>query len=151
VREFPSGATRDDDQDKIDYEGFLSPLVLRRYGQYMHAHRTQVDGNRRPADNWQKGMPKAEYMKSLIRHTIGAWLTHRGGEGDIQDLLCAVMFNAMGYLYEDLREHSEPIPAPSTRPPWNASPPWNIVDCKCYGCLTNSGHGQLPKVDKNDV
>jgi len=35
MRKFKSGALRDDDEDKIDYEGFLSPIVLERYAQYI--------------------------------------------------------------------------------------------------------------------
>ena len=54
MRTFKSGATRDDDAEKFDYEGFLSPLVIRRYAEYMHGHRKQVDGKMRDSDNCQK-------------------------------------------------------------------------------------------------
>jgi len=56
MREFISGATRDDSEGKNDYEGYLSPLVLRRFGDYMTLHRKQADGKLRDSDNWQKGM-----------------------------------------------------------------------------------------------
>jgi len=46
-----TGATRDVDNDKYDYEGFLSPIVLHRYAQYMHKHRLQSDGELRDSDN----------------------------------------------------------------------------------------------------
>ena len=62
MRKFETGATRDDDQDKIDYEGFESPEVLHRYGQYMHKHRKQADGKTRDSDNWQNGMPVKDYI-----------------------------------------------------------------------------------------
>lgn len=39
-------ATRDLDEEKIDYEGFLSPIVLERYAQYMHKHRNTANGLR---------------------------------------------------------------------------------------------------------
>jgi hypothetical protein len=39
MREFTTGATRNLDEDKHDYEGFLSPYVLRRFAAYMHEHR----------------------------------------------------------------------------------------------------------------
>jgi len=107
-REFSTGATRDTEQGKLDYEGFLSPKVLRRYAQYLNKHRTMRDGSTRDSDNWQKGIPKDVYMKSLLRHTMDVWEWHRHGRvapgGAFHDALCAVMFNAMGYLFEELRD-----------------------------------------------
>ena len=38
MRTFDTGATRDTNTDKPDYEGFLSPLVIERYGQFMMKH-----------------------------------------------------------------------------------------------------------------
>lgn len=105
IRKFETGATRDTDQNKIDYEGFLSPIVLERYAYYLNKHRVQSDGNLRDSDNWQKGIPKDVYMKSLCRHLISLWLAHRG-KGmiiDTEDSLCAIIFNAMGYLFEVLK------------------------------------------------
>ncbi|MCA1593051.1 MAG: hypothetical protein LC754_10455 [Acidobacteria bacterium] len=107
MREFETGATRDDEGDKIDYEGFLSPYVLERYGAYMNAHRLQADGALRDSDNWQKGMPLDVYAKSLIRHVFDFWGKHRQGEysdDDLIEVLCAVLFNAMGYIYELVTE-----------------------------------------------
>src|SRR5262249_23974685 len=63
VREFASGAVRDGDAEKADYEGFLSPLVLERFGRYMHEHRRMADGTIRASDNWQRGIPLDAYMK----------------------------------------------------------------------------------------
>ena len=108
-------ATRNDDKDKLDYEGFISPLVLHRFSEYMHSHRFQKDGTLRDSDNWQQGegIPKKVYTKSLIRHTIDFWRLQRGGkvidpdtgkEADAQDLLCAIIFNSCGFLFEDLKE-----------------------------------------------
>ena len=108
VRQFDTGATRDTDTDKYDYEGFLSPIVLRRYAAYMHENRVQADGQVRDSDNWQKGIPKAAYMKSMWRHFMGVWNDHRTNHiisrEAQQDSLCALMFNVMGYLYEELKE-----------------------------------------------
>jgi len=106
VRRFPSGACRDTDAGKFDYEGFLSPLVLERFAAYMHAHRRQSDGALRPSDNWQRGIPRDEYMKSGWRHFMDWWREHRGlsSRDGLEDALCAVMFNAMGYLLEVLKE-----------------------------------------------
>lgn len=106
MRQFTTGATRDTDKDKLDFEGFLSPAVLQRYAEFMHKNRVQADGNLRGSDNWQKGIPKDAYMKSLTRHFMDVWLSHRGEEGrdDIETALCAVMFNSMGLLFELLKE-----------------------------------------------
>ena len=109
MREFDSGATRDNDADKLDFEGFLSPLVLTRYASYMHSHRKQADGELRDSDNWQKGIPLAVYMKSAWRHFIDWWNDHRGFETDdgVEEALCALIFNASGYLHELLIEGCE--------------------------------------------
>lgn len=115
MRTFEGGATRHTDDGKIDYEGFLSPWALRRYGQYMSSHRIQADGKIRDSDNWQagSGIPQNVYMKSLLRHTLDAHAVHRGlatydtkddHEVDIEEALCAILFNAFGYLHEHLKE-----------------------------------------------
>ena len=106
IRKFDTGATRDTDQGKYDYEGFLHPIVLERFGQYMNKHRIQSDGQLRDSDNWQKGIPKDAYIKSGFRHFMDWWKEHRGwGSRDgIEDALCALIFNAMGYLLEVLRQ-----------------------------------------------
>lgn len=103
MRTFETGATRDTDQGKMDYEGFFSPKVLERRAEYMHKHRTQSDGTLRDSANWQKGIPKEQYVKSLFRHFMGVWKWHRTGKGDIEEALCALMFNAEGLLFELLR------------------------------------------------
>jgi hypothetical protein len=109
MREYKSGATRDDDRDKLDFEGFLSPLVLKRYCEYLHEHRTQADGKLRDSDNWQKGIPKDTYMKSKIRHGVTTHLIYDGfSDEDIEESLCAEIFNAMGYLFELLKEPYKP-------------------------------------------
>jgi hypothetical protein len=116
MQTFESGATRNSDEHKYDFEGFLSPAVLERYGQYMHAHRQVPDGTLRDADNWQKGIPLTKYIKSLVRHVFDLWRAWRsGGESGtvvdkdsgqavgIDELVCAVLFNAMGFLHERLK------------------------------------------------
>jgi hypothetical protein len=47
-------AIRESKDDKVDFEGHLSPLALDLLGRYMHKHRILPDGSRRPPDNWQK-------------------------------------------------------------------------------------------------
>lgn len=114
VREFGTGATRDLDANKLDFEGFLSPLVLERYAEHMHKARRMPDGTMRESDNWQLGIPVGVYIKSLWRHFFGVWKLWRGlpvtevvrGETIVKDLeteLCAVIFNASGMLHETLK------------------------------------------------
>ena len=105
MRTFESGATRNSDNEALDYEGFISPVVLKVFGEYMHKHRLQADGNLRDSDNWQKGIPQEQYVKSLIRHTHDLWMENRGfksREGRL-DAICGVLFNAMGWLYEEVK------------------------------------------------
>jgi hypothetical protein len=106
VRKFETGATRDVEDGKFDYEGFLSPIVLERFGAYMHENRHLKDGSLRASDNWQLGIPFAVYMKSLFRHFHTAWKLHRGDahySPDMEDALCGILFNAQGYLHELLK------------------------------------------------
>jgi len=115
IRQFESGATRDADADKFDYEGFLSPIVLRRYAEYMHKHRKQSDGKLRASDNWQKGIPIVQYMKSKWRHFMDTWSAIRMDIDpeygpcmsedlyELEESLCAELFNTSGMLHEILK------------------------------------------------
>lgn len=105
MREFKTGATRNDDSALPDYEGFLSPLVIKRYGEYMHRHRVQSDGKIRSSDNWQLGMSLDSYMQSGWRHFLDWWMEHDGYESreGLEDALMALLFNVMGYAHEALK------------------------------------------------
>lgn len=107
-RNFETGAYRDSDDGKPDYEGFLSPAVLTAFADYMHSHRTQSDGRVRASDNWQKGIPRDVYMKSMWRHFMDVWADHRNGnDEDVQlEALMALLFNVQGYAHEILSERS---------------------------------------------
>lgn len=116
MRTFKSGATRNNDDSKIDYEGFLNPLVVEAFGEYMHTHRIQADGSLRDSDNWQKGIPKDAYMKSMWRHFFDVWKIHRGyktysvednHELTRKEALCALLFNVQGMLYEELKNDNK--------------------------------------------
>src|SRR5574341_1705584 len=106
MREFEGGATRDDDTNKLDFEGFLSPAALRAYAEYMHRHRTTPLGTR-ASDNWQVGrIPLDVYMKSAWRHFFEWWSLHRKHiagatvpHAQVRDALTALLFNTMGYLH----------------------------------------------------
>lgn len=105
IRKFDTGAVRDTDVNKYDYEGFYSPLVVERFAEYVHKHRIQSDGSLRSSDNWQKGIPKDVYIKSAWRHFLDWWKQHRGykGQDELEDSICALIFNAQGYLFELLK------------------------------------------------
>ena len=112
MRTFETGATRNSDVDKLDYEGFLSPKVLTEYAKYLHQHRLQADGKLRASDNWQQGIPKDVYFKSFLRHTFEAWTQHRTPNNglvgySVEDRIAALMavaFNVFGYTFELIRE-----------------------------------------------
>jgi hypothetical protein len=139
IRKFESGATRDTEEGKLDYEGFLSPLVLERYAQFMHLNRTQKDGAVRASDNWQKGIPQDTYMKSMWRHFMAVWKHHRkiGDEEDFETALCALTFNAMGMLHEVLEGKRRPEPyTPALKPketPYRPGhdDPLGVGPCEC--------------------
>jgi hypothetical protein len=112
-RTFATGATRDTAEDKYDPEGFLSPIAIDAYCEYMHRNRYMADGSIRDSDNWQNGMPFNVFMKSLWRHAKDAWTIHRGYrvfrnekgkrvEVTMLDALCGLLFNTFGYLHEYL-------------------------------------------------
>ena len=105
TRLFDTGATRDTAEGKPDYEGYLSPLVIERFGQYMMKNQLQSDGSLRASDNWQKGIPKDVYMKSGWRHFMDWWRLHRSKSylvEAMEETLSALMFNVMGYLHEHI-------------------------------------------------
>ncbi|MEE8115077.1 MAG: hypothetical protein V3T23_12080 [Nitrososphaerales archaeon] len=106
MAEFNSGATRTAEPLE-DPEGFLSPVVIQAYCQYMSKHRKQEDGKVRNSDNWQKGMPKARYMRSMWRHFFDVWYKWRNfREPDLMlgllNALCALLFNVQGMMLEVL-------------------------------------------------
>lgn len=106
IRRFKTGANRDTDIGKLDFEGFLSPLVMERFAEYMNKNRKLKDGSIRDSDNWQLGIPKSAYMKSGFRHLFDWWKEHRGYKSreNLEEAICGLIFNAQGYLHEHLKE-----------------------------------------------
>lgn len=110
VRVFESGATRSPLGNKLQYEGYLNPLVLKRFAEYMKKHQTQSNGEQRAADNWQKNIPLESLYDSKVRHDMDVWLYARGYEEemeeDIEEALCAVMFNTMAILKQVIEKRT---------------------------------------------
>jgi len=106
IRTFSTGAKRDTEQGKLDYEGFLSPLALKAYAEYMHKHRLMNDGTYRNSNDWKQGIPRDVYMKSAWRHFMDLWFEHSNFESreGLNDALCALFFNIQGYLHEVKRD-----------------------------------------------
>lgn len=112
MRTFDTGAVRDVDSHKLDYEGHLSPLAIEAYTRYLSAKRTLPDGTLRAADNWQLGFGATSWMQSFIRHAMQLWLLHRGWPAyetrpdgtkipvTKREALCAILFNIFGQLHE---------------------------------------------------
>jgi len=113
IRKFETGATRDVDDGKLDYDGFLSEHALTAYAEYMNIHRVQPDGEVRSSDNWKKGMPKEQYMKSAWRHFMDMWRSFKGitvtdsktgSEISTKEAACGVLFNVQGLIHEITKE-----------------------------------------------
>lgn len=112
-RTFETGATRDLDDGKLDYEGFLSVDVIIAFGEYMHEHRHMKDGSLRASDNWQKGMPLESYIKSGFRHFVDLFYMHRHNcdeytrpDGETvtkAEALGGLLFFVQGYWHETIR------------------------------------------------
>lgn len=114
IRTFDSGATRDIVEGKLSYVKALSPIVLRRYVQYLDGHRKQSDGSMRDFDNWKKGIPEETYLDGLGRHFMNVWLLCQGfyaednhGPVNLEDSLCAIIFNSTGMLHEALKDSND--------------------------------------------
>ncbi len=108
IRTFHTGATRDTDEGKLDWEGFISPEAMFYYAEYMNYNRIQSDGTLRDSDNWKKGFPRRQIVKSLLRHTWDfwrAWIIQQqhpklNMNDALVEFLCAIFFNVQAMLHE---------------------------------------------------
>ncbi len=156
IRKFETGATRDTATNKNDYEGFLSPLVLEAFGDYMTENRKQTDGSIRDSDNWQKGIPQAVYIKSAFRHFMQWWKLHRGLETkdekgkpvDLNHAICGLLFNVMGYLHETLKPKVIIEACPETI---EKSEPVGVGFPRFFFRVTEGGHAALYVIASKNV
>lgn len=110
IRVFKSGASRNSSLNKYDYEGFNHPLVDHSFAKYMHHHRKLEDGSYRDSDNWQKGIPVKELMRSFRSHVQDVMLINRGikvfedkKEVTLEEALNGVKFNLNAMVLDLLK------------------------------------------------
>lgn len=101
MRNFDTGATRDSDDGKLHYKGFLSTIALKQFAEYMESHRIQADGSLRDPDNWKKGIPLDAYEDSFSRHFF-EWLgeLESGNRRKAYEIAPALFFNLQGWMHE---------------------------------------------------
>lgn len=113
LRRFETGATRNDDSEKIDFSRCLSPLAIGAFGAYMHKERNLPDGTVRAPDDWKKGIPLDSYMSSMWRHLFCIWSIHDGySNEDKIEALCGLMFNVQGMLHETIKHQTDDVKTP---------------------------------------
>ena len=112
LRQFKTGATRNNADNKLDYEGFINPIVEWAFAQYMHKHRLLEDGTMRASDNWQLGIPQQELMKSAHRHWQDLRLIQRGYTVEENnkvvsklDALLGLKFNIDAMIFDELKNN----------------------------------------------
>lgn len=114
VRTFDTGATRDSDQGKFDYAGFLAPEVLYEFAAFMHKNRLLPDGTWRDGANWKLGMPRKQLLKSFLRHVFDLWFIEEGlsiprpETGKIipiEDALGGCLFNLMAIWFNEIHKN----------------------------------------------
>ena len=109
MKQYASGATRNNSEHKLAHHGFNSAICDRSYAEYMHKHRIQADGKIRDPDNWQKGIDEENYLDSMYRHMqdlrlhragVAVYCPDDGHEVGAIELLNAIEFNVKGLKYE---------------------------------------------------
>ncbi len=146
MREFETGANRNEDKGKLDYEGFINPLVLQRFAAYMESHRYLETGEVRDSDNWQKGIPLDSAMKSAYRHFQDWHLEHRGYDSreGVEAAICGLIFNAQSYLLTLLEENEGGNWSPVyTQEEFNAALDLNSADAVGTGAFSDAKQQEL--------
>lgn len=101
IREFSTGAIRDNDDTKEDYIETISWSAFKRYAQYMTGKKSKYGQG-----NFKKGIPIESYEQSLVRH-IQKYMANKYEGGDVEkdeDHLSAILFNVFGIMHEELRQ-----------------------------------------------
>jgi hypothetical protein len=98
MRNFTTGAVRDDDSGKEDYIETISWRAMKRYAQYMTGKKKKYGQG-----NFKKGIPIESYEQSLVRH-LQKYLVNKYEGGTIEkeeDHIAAMVFNLFGIMHEE--------------------------------------------------
>lgn len=98
VREFSTGAIRDNDDTKEDYIETISWTAFKRYAQYMTGKKKKYG-----AGNFKKGIIDMSYQQSMVRH-IQKYLANLYENDDTEreeDHLSAILFNVFGLIHNE--------------------------------------------------
>lgn len=98
VREFSTGAIRDNDDSKEDYIETISWTAFKRYAKYMTGKKKRYG-----AGNFKKGITDMSYQQSMTRH-IQKYLSNLYENGDTEveeDHLSAILFNTFGLIHNE--------------------------------------------------
>ncbi len=100
IREFSTGAIRDNEDGKEDYIETISWTAFKRFAKYMTSKKSRYGSG-----NFKKGIPIESYEKSLVRH-LQKYLANKYEGGTIEkdeDHLSAMLFNIFGIIHEEGR------------------------------------------------
>jgi hypothetical protein len=108
MREFETGAIRDDGDHKVDFVETVSFTAHERFARYMTSKKVKYG-----TGNFKKGIPIESYEQSLLRH-IDKYFRNKYEEGEDEpdeDHLAAIRFNVDGIMHEEevdkLRENKK--------------------------------------------
>lgn len=96
MRNFTTGAVRDDDTTKEDYIETISWRAMKRYAQYMTGKKKKYGQG-----NFKKGIFDSSYEQSMVRH-VQKYLSNKHEQGDVEfeeDHLSAIVFNVFGLMH----------------------------------------------------
>ena len=89
---------REDKEGKLNHLSYTDSKVMRRYGEHM-----KKGEKKHGRSNWKKGgYPKEEYLESIQRHLYNL-VEGRTNE----DHAASIMFNIIGYMYEESIDSTE--------------------------------------------
>lgn len=98
IRNFDTGAIRDTEDNKEDYNETISWTAFKRYAQYMTGKKKKYG-----AGNFKKGIPIESYERSLLRH-VQKYMENKYEDGIVErdeDHIAAIVFNAFGIMHEE--------------------------------------------------
>lgn len=110
ITTFKSGAIRDNQEGKPDFNETISWTAFNRYAKYMTGKKAKYG-----AGNFKKGIPTSSYVASMLRH-VDKWMrnTYENGQDELnEDHLSAIVFNVFGIMHN---EGQAALPSPTPPP-----------------------------------